>query len=181
MYPALAQLPFAFLPLWGTVLAGVVAVSVPIIIHLLNRRRFKIVVWAAMRFLLNAQKQTTRKMRLEQLILLMVRCTALLLVVLAMASITPWAQGFWDDLFGAGGGGGRTRAARIYKVIVVDGSLSMAARSTGGKTCFERARDLALEIAKDSPAGDGLSVVLMKDTPTWEVAGPAHNPRRVAR
>jgi hypothetical protein len=181
MHSALAQLPFAFLPLWGTIVAGVVAVAVPIIIHLLNRRRFKIVVWAAMRFLLNAQKQTTRKMRLEQLILLMVRCTALLLVVLAMASITPWAQAFWDDLFGAGGGGGKRRAARIYKVIVVDGSLSMSAKAAGGKTCFDNARALALQIAKDSPAGDGLSVVLMKDTPSWEVAGPAHNPRRVAK
>jgi hypothetical protein len=181
MHATLAQLPLAFLPLWGTVVAAAVAVAVPIVIHLLNRRRFKVVVWAAMRFLLNAQKQNTRKMRLEQFILLLVRCTALLLVVLAMASITPWAQAFWDELFGAGGGPGNRRAARIYKIIVVDGSLSMAAKGHGGKTCFENARALALEIANQSPAGDGLSVVLMKDSPAWEVAGPSHNPRRVVK
>jgi len=40
------------------------------------------VVWAAMRFLLNAQKQNTRRMRLEQLILLLTRCAVVLLVVL---------------------------------------------------------------------------------------------------
>src|SRR5262245_34384227 len=124
MHPALARLPFAFLPLWGTVAAAAVAVSVPIIIHLLNRRRFKVVVWAAMRFLLNAQKQNTRRLRLEQFILLALRCTALLLVVLAMASITPWAQAMWADIFGSDFGPLGRRPARIHKIIVLDGSLS---------------------------------------------------------
>ena len=50
---------FAFFGLWETMLIGAGAVSIPVIIHLLNRRRFKIVTWAAMRFLLAAQKQNT--------------------------------------------------------------------------------------------------------------------------
>ena len=49
------------------------AASLPIIIHLLNRKRFRVVTWAAMRFLLAAQRKNTRRMRLEQLILLAVR------------------------------------------------------------------------------------------------------------
>ena len=61
---------FAFLPPLGVLLAGIAAVSVPIVIHLLSRRRYKVVTWAAMRFLLTAQKQNTRRLRLEQLILL---------------------------------------------------------------------------------------------------------------
>ena len=80
-------------------LGGLVLASVPIIIHLLNRRRFRVVVWAAMRFLLNAQKQNTRRMRLEQIILLAVRACVILLVVLAMAAITPWAEAFWNMLW----------------------------------------------------------------------------------
>ena len=41
---------FAFFGLWETTLAvGAGAITVPIIIHLLNRRRFKVVTWAAMR------------------------------------------------------------------------------------------------------------------------------------
>ena len=68
------------------------AVSIPIIIHLLNRKRFRVVTWAAMRFLLAAQRKNTRRMRLEQLILLAVRCLMVLLLVLAMASVTPWAE-----------------------------------------------------------------------------------------
>src|SRR5437763_1391936 len=164
---------FAFLGLWGTVAVGAAAVSVPIIIHLLNRRRFKVVVWAAMRFLLNAQKQNTRRMRLEQLILLLTRCTIVLLVVLAMASITPWAEAIWANLWPDGAGGPRHRGARIHKIIVLDGSLSMAARGEGGKTGFERGKELALQIVKDSAPGDGLSLVLMKDVPVWVVGEAA--------
>src|SRR5947208_5170350 len=146
MHPTLAQLPFAFLNLWGTILVGVGAVAVPIIIHLLNRRRFRVVVWVAMRFLLNAQKQNTRRMRLEQLLLLLTRCAVVLLVVLAMASITPWAEAIWSSIWPGGVKGGLHRSSRIHKILVIDGSLSMAAKGEGGKPCFERARELALEI-----------------------------------
>jgi tetratricopeptide (TPR) repeat protein len=45
------------------------AAAVPIIIHLLNRKRFRVVPWAAMRFLLAAQKRNIRRMRIEQLLL----------------------------------------------------------------------------------------------------------------
>jgi hypothetical protein len=55
-------------------------VSVPIIIHLINRLRFKRIRWAAMEFLLKAQKRMRRRLIIEQLILLALRC---LLVALA--------------------------------------------------------------------------------------------------
>ena len=48
---------FAFLPPLGALLACIAAISVPILIHLLSRRRYKVVTWAAMRFLLAAVKQ----------------------------------------------------------------------------------------------------------------------------
>src|SRR5262249_7119791 len=66
-------------------------------------------------------------------------------------------------------------------IIVLDGSLSMALKTEGGKTCFERARDLAVQIVKDSPRGDGFSVLLMKDSPAWVVAEPSQDATRVAR
>src|SRR5216110_1264564 len=75
------------------------AASVPIIIHLLNRNRFRVVTWAAMRFLLAAQRKNTRRMRLEQLILLAVRVLMVVLLVLAMASVMPWAEDLWFRLF----------------------------------------------------------------------------------
>src|SRR4051812_19802266 len=86
---------FAFLGLWPTLGIGAGAVAIPVIIHLINRRRYKIVPWAAMRFLLAAQKQTRKRMRIEQLLLLVVRMVVLAALVFAMASVMPWAEAIW--------------------------------------------------------------------------------------
>src|SRR5689334_16323225 len=115
------------------------AVSIPIIIHLLNRRRFKVVTWAAMRFLLAAQKKNSRRMRIEQLLLLLVRCFIVLLLVLAMASVSQWAEAAWRWFAPEGAkslvGGG----TRVHKIIVLDGSFSMGLKA-GDQTSFDRAK-----------------------------------------
>src|SRR5438874_6472137 len=54
--------------------AGGAAVSLPILIHLINRMRFKRIRWAAMEFLLKSQKRNRRRLIIEQLILLLLRC-----------------------------------------------------------------------------------------------------------
>src|SRR5438552_11366355 len=61
-------------------LIAVALISVPIIIHLINRMRFKRIRWAAMEFLLKAQKRTRRRLIIEQLLLLALRCLLLALV-----------------------------------------------------------------------------------------------------
>src|SRR5437016_4257714 len=117
---------FAFFGLWETTLAvGVGAVAVPIIIHLLNRKRYKIVTWAAMRFLLAAQKQNSRRLRIEQILLLFVRCALVALIVIAMASVMPWMENLWAAIWPEGGGPAIARTARTHHVFVLDGSLSM--------------------------------------------------------
>jgi len=69
----------AFLHPWYMA-AGAALVSAAILIHLINRMRFKRIRWAAMEFLLKSQKRNRRRLIIEQLILLALRC---LLVVLA--------------------------------------------------------------------------------------------------
>src|SRR5258707_14235207 len=64
----------------GYLAAAAALISVPIIIHLINRMRFKRIRWAAMEFLLKAQKRMRKRLIIEQLLLLMLRC---LLVALA--------------------------------------------------------------------------------------------------
>src|SRR5207302_6450627 len=66
-------------------LAGLLLASVPIIIHILNRRRYRIINWAAMDFLLRAMKKNRRRLRFEQWLLLAVRCCVLGLLGLALA------------------------------------------------------------------------------------------------
>lgn len=172
---------FAFFGFWATTLAaGATAVSVPVIIHLLNRRRFKVVTWAAMRFLLAAQKQNSRRLRLEQLLLLAVRCLLVALVVFAMASVMPWMETVWARFWPEGGGPAVARAARVHHLFVLDGSLSMTAQSDG-RSRFDAARDLAIRKIDACPPGDGYSILLMKDSPTWIVGETSADARKVKR
>ena len=76
-----------------TMAAGAGLVSAPIIIHLINRMRYRRVRWAAMEFLLKAQKKMRRKMILEQLLLLILRCLLVLLAGFLFArflGLTPF-------------------------------------------------------------------------------------------
>jgi hypothetical protein len=172
---------FAFFGLWTTTLAvGAGAVAVPIIIHLLNRRRYKIVTWAAMRFLLAAQKQNSRRLRIEQLLLLLVRCAMVALLVLAMASVMPWMENLWAAIWPEGGGPALARTARTHHVFVLDGSLSMTTQLEG-KSWFEAARDLALRKIESCPPGDGFSIMVMKDSPAWIVGEASADARKVKR
>ena len=60
-------------------LAGIAAISVPIIIHLLNRRRYKVVQWAAMDFLRQAMQRNRRILQIRDIILLVLRTAAVFL------------------------------------------------------------------------------------------------------
>ena len=66
-------------------LAGLTAMAVPVLIHLISRGRAKIVDWGAMRFLLASLALRNRRIMLEEIILLAVRCLTLALLALAMA------------------------------------------------------------------------------------------------
>src|SRR5436189_5561838 len=69
----------------GYVAAGGALISSPIIIHLINRMRFKRLRWAAMEFLLKAQKKSRRRLIIEQLLLLLLRCLLVLLTALLVS------------------------------------------------------------------------------------------------
>ena len=159
----------------GTIAA---AASVPIIIHLLNRRRYRIVDWAAMRFLLAAQRQNVRRLRLEQWLLLAVRCAILVLLAVALAAVTPWAESLWQRLMPGGGVAAPIVSGRTHKVLILDGTLSMTVRGADG-THFDRARRLAAELVRSSARGDGFSVILVGTPVEAVVPGPAEDPAKV--
>src|SRR5579864_4080121 len=93
----------------ASMVAGGVLVSSPIIIHLINRMRFKRIRWAAMEFLLKSQKRNRRRLIIEQMILLLLR---ILLVLLAAFLVARF-------LFAGTGTKGATH------VVIVDDTLSM--------------------------------------------------------
>ena len=58
---------------------------IPILVHLINRRRYRRVTWAAMSFLLAANRRSARRVRLEQWALLAARIAIIVLVGWAIA------------------------------------------------------------------------------------------------
>lgn len=153
-----------------TLIWGLGAASVPIILHLLNKRKYREMRWAAMRFLLAAIRKNSRRIRIEQWILLAVRTLLIVLVVTAMAK--PFSEGLGALPIMAG--------RRTHRVLVLDGSLSMAYAS-GDVTRFERAKTLAAQLIKDARRGDAISVVLMADPPRVVIGDPSPNHAEVLK
>jgi hypothetical protein len=143
---------------------GLGAASIPIIIHLLNRRKFREVRWAAMRFLLAAMRKNQRRIKIEQWLLLAIRTLVILLVVTAMAKPFLESLGAIPLLPGQ----------RTHWVIVLDGSMSMD-YATAETTRFEQAKTVATQLVKATRQGDAMSVVLMADPPRSIIGAPAFN------
>ncbi|MCO6438252.1 MAG: BatA domain-containing protein [Phycisphaerae bacterium] len=135
---------------------GAAAVSLPILIHLFARRRFRRIRWAAMEFLVDAEKRNKRRMFIEELILLALRCLA----ILALAAM--FARPFVSSDSVAAAWGGRQR---VERVILVDDSFSMGYRS-GEETVFDRARSAVTRLVdafrRESPQ-DTVTLLRMSD------------------
>jgi hypothetical protein len=125
----------------GYLLAGAVLVSLPIIIHLINRMRFKRVRWAAMEFVLKSQKRNRRRLIIEQLLLLALRCLLVLLGVILVSRYLGFTWAMFEP-------------QNTVHVVVLDDSLSMTDqwRQEGdNKDCFATGRELIVkEIANNA-------------------------------
>lgn len=146
--------------------AGALGVASPILIHFLSRRRFQRVRWAAMDFLLDALKKNRRRVRMEQIILLTLRCLAVLLIAMMVAR--PFlSRGSLASLLGA--------SPRSERIILLDDSFSMAARVGSGEAAFDRAMNATLRLvellAGESPQ-DSVSVWLTSNRSQPLVAVP---------
>nr|MDQ3330604.1 BatA domain-containing protein [Planctomycetota bacterium] len=140
---------FGFASPW--LLLGLGLAAVPVIIHLLFRRPYRDVPWAATRFLLAATKKHAKRLRLEQLLLLLVRIAVLLLVALALAR--PY---FGSPQAAAGPDPPR------HRIIVIDASYSMG-HELAGQSSFDLARQAVREVTDAARPGDAFHVVRMSD------------------
>jgi Aerotolerance regulator N-terminal len=110
--------------MWGALLG-----SIPLIIHLLNRRRFRRVEWAPMHYLKLTIQRNRKRIQLEQLLLLLLRILlpVLLFLFLARPIINPTGLEQW---LGTGG--------RSSQVVLIDDSVSMG-YTAGEASAFQRA------------------------------------------
>src|SRR5438067_3493911 len=127
---------------------GAAAVSVPILIHLLMNRKIRRMAWAAMRFLQNAVQRNEKRMRLEDILLLLLRCAVLVFLALALAR---------PALRKAGLGIGESGSEAA--VIVLDNSYSMG-QTDGVSTRFQKAQKAAEQALDAMPTGSAAAVFL---------------------
>lgn len=135
--------------LWGLGLA-----SIPLIIHLLFRRRFRELEWAPMKYLKLTIQRNRRRIQIEQLLLLLLRTALIIVLVCLVARPVMNASGLsrWF--------GGETRTSHL---LVIDDSLSMGL-SKNGRTAFDRALAVAEQAIEELGLKDRLTLVVTSRT-----------------
>ena len=116
---------------------GGIGASVPVIIHLFFRTKYKVVSWAAMDFLRASLQQTSRRLKFQEWLLLFLRIALLVLLALVLTFGILRATSQW-------GGGGA-----VDTVMVFDVSGSMAAKE-GTTTRLDLAKKSALDMPKNA-------------------------------
>ena len=137
-------------------LAGGLAFLIPLIIHLLNKRKVVTVRWGAMHLLHEVIRQRKRKMKIEQLLLLITRIS--IPIVLALCLARPVLTALRS--LGLG---------RSSLIVMLDDSFSMrapAAQTTlPGGTVMQQARQDMQTMLTDLPSGSSAQVILSGGTP----------------
>jgi hypothetical protein len=136
-------------------LAGLACVAVPILIHILMRRRCRPVAWGAMQFLMAAYRQQRRRMNFEQWLLLASRCLIVALVALAVGK---------PVLAAIGAGEGR-RARTLF--VLLDNSLNSGVAPGAGAWELDALKTDAKAMLASLSTGRGDRAALVT------LAGPA--------
>jgi hypothetical protein len=145
--------------LTGGFLAGLALMGVPVIIHLIIRRRRKLVRWGAMQFLMGTPPRfRQRLLRLNELLVLLLRMLAIAAVVLAFAQPLMLS--------------GMLSRRVVENVFIIDASLST------GRMTADRGTAFAVEIAEAERVLNTLSehdtvrILVASDAPRWLTPTP---------
>ena len=123
-------------------LYGLIAISIPIIIHLFNFRRFKKVYFTNLKYLFELKEKTKKKSQLKHLIVLLLRILAIASLVLAFSRpFIPVSEKMINLESG--------NALSVY----IDNSFSLETHSSKG-VLIEEAKNRAIEISSVYKASD---------------------------
>jgi hypothetical protein len=115
-------------------LIALTAISIPVIIHLYNFRRYKKVYFTNVRFIAEIKQESKKRSRLKHLLILLMRILAITCLVIAFAQPYLPSRMLLKNSPG-----------RQYVSIYIDNSFSMEALATNGKL-LDIAKNKALEI-----------------------------------
>ena len=131
-------------------------VLIPLLIYILNRSRHRDIPWAAMRFLISANRKNIRRTRVEQLLLLAVR--TILITLLGLSLARPVLQS---------GAAASLLNRNTHHIFVLDNSFSMAASGSQSSTAeqehgaFHAQEQHAQRLLGDLPNGCTVSIITM--------------------
>lgn len=126
--------------LFPTFLFALFTIAIPILIHLFSFRQYKTVYFSNVSFLKDIKKETKKRSRLKQLLILIARILTLLFLVFAFSQ--PYIPATRDA----------QKQPNQIVAVFVDNSFSMNALSEQGQL-LEVARNKALEICLAYPSG----------------------------
>ena len=144
-------------------LVGLAGVSLPIVAHLLSRRKFEVVEWAAMQFL-DPGRRTRRRLRLEELLLLALRMA--MVAMLAMVFARPWVKG---------GVFARLAGSPSRDIVVVfDGSYSLQQSDSAGPI-REQAVQAIHDLLESMQTGDTFALIDAREQPRPVIDPPTRD------
>ena len=137
------------------VLFGLLAASIPVLIHLLNLRKLKKIDFSTLTFLKELQKNKIRKIKIKQLLLLALRIMIILFVVLAFARPTLKSISI----------GGASSAAKTTAVFILDNTFSMSVVDNNG-SYLNQAKETIKVLLNQLQEGDEAALILLSSPPT---------------
>ena len=135
------------------VLFGLLAASIPVLIHLLNLRKLKRVDFSTLAFLKELQKNKIRKIKLKQWLLMALRMGIILFLVTAFARPTLKGTAI----------GGTASAAKTTAVFILDNTPSMSVVDSKG-SYFNQAKAAVNELLDQLQEGDDAALILVGDS-----------------
>lgn len=155
-----AGLSSAVMLAWG------LAAAIPILLHVLNRRRQRPISWAAMQLLLQVIEKQAKRVRLEQLLLLALR--VMLLLTLGLALAQPFLTDASQNLLTAS-----SRPPQLW-IVAVDTSYSMGYR-TDGRSRIDAAKLRAAELLAAGEQGDAYALVALSSPARAVIGTPTYD------
>ena len=152
----------------GALAFGALAFAVPLIIHILNRSRFRTVEWGAMHLLESVIKVNHKRLHVDQLILLFVRCAIPVLLALCLARPVLTGSRLLEG------------DSPVSLVILLDTSYSMDTVDPSGSR-FEKAVDAACQIVNAVSRGSEVAVIQTGGRPTPLFDQPVFDSEAVVR
>ncbi|HVT88156.1 MAG TPA: BatA and WFA domain-containing protein [Tepidisphaeraceae bacterium] len=133
-----------------TMLAGLAGALLPLLLHLLNRARYRNVRWGAMLFLYGSDGSRSRISKVKEYFLLVIRMAMVTALAVAMARPVVGPAGVSQD-------------SPACTMILVDHSASMEL-SESGPTRLQAAIKAALNVISNLKRGDEAALIQMPDT-----------------